>query len=76
MGFRPQKMNITKISVKKELGRRFLSEIGNNSKFELDIIDLVKTAQIEPLSLSDMETQTIDLHTEFGQIIELLDSTT
>ncbi len=76
MGFRPQKMNITKISVKKELGRRFLNEIGNNSKFELDIIDLVKTAQIEPLSLSDMETQTIDLHTEFGQIIELLDSTT
>ena len=73
MGFRPEKMNIAKISLKKELGRQFLSEIGEKKKFELDIIDLVKTAQFEPLSLSDIETRTIDLHTEFIQMTELLD---
>ncbi|UCG90642.1 MAG: hypothetical protein JSU57_02630, partial [Candidatus Heimdallarchaeota archaeon] len=72
LGFRPEKMNIAKIRVKKELGRLFLNEISN--KFELEIIDLVRTAQFEPLSLSDVETETIDLHAEFIQITEILDS--
>ena len=70
MGFRPEKMSIAKISVKKELGRQFLNEISN--EFELEIIDLVKTAQFEPLSFSDIETRTIDLHAEFVQMTELL----
>ena len=72
MGFRPEKMNIAKISVKRELGRQFLNEISR--KFELEIIDLVKTAQLEPLTLSESEAKTIDLHAEFAQMTELLDS--
>lgn len=67
-------MNIAKVSLKKELGRQFLNEVGNSSKLDLDIIDLVKTAQTEPLPLSDVETQTIDLHSEFKKIADLLDS--
>ncbi len=70
LGFRPEKMNIAKIRVKKELGRLFLNEI--NRKFELEIIDLVKTAQFEPLSLSDVETETINLSAEFVQITKIL----
>ncbi|MFX1286417.1 MAG: V-type ATP synthase subunit I [Promethearchaeota archaeon] len=72
MGFRPEKMNIAKIQVNKELGRQFLNEISRN--FELEIIDLVKKAQLEPLSLTDLEAKTIDLHAEFIQITEILDS--
>lgn len=71
MGFRPEKMNIAKISVKKELGRQFLNQVCN--KYELEIIDLVKVAQSEPLTLSDVESRTIDLHAEFVQMVKLLD---
>ncbi|MFX0124912.1 MAG: V-type ATPase 116kDa subunit family protein [Candidatus Hodarchaeota archaeon] len=71
MGFRPEKMSIAKISVKKDLGRQFLNQICN--KYELEIIDLVKVAQSEPLALSDVESRTIDLHAEFVQMVELLD---
>ncbi|UCG02253.1 MAG: hypothetical protein JSW11_22010 [Candidatus Heimdallarchaeota archaeon] len=70
MGFRPEKMSIAKISVKRELGRQFLNQVCN--KYELEIIDLVKVAQSEPLSLTDVESRTIDLHAEFVQIVELL----
>ncbi|MFX0207835.1 MAG: hypothetical protein ACFFDT_17740, partial [Candidatus Hodarchaeota archaeon] len=72
MGFRPEKMTIAKIQVNKELGRQFLNE--TSSEFELEIIDLVKTAQFEPLPLSDLEAETIDLHAEFVHITEILDS--
>jgi len=70
VGFRPEKMSIAKISVKKELARQFLNQIC--TEYELDIIDLVKVAQSEPLTLTDIEIRTIDLHAEFAQIAELL----
>jgi V/A-type H+-transporting ATPase subunit I len=71
VGFRPEKMNIAKISVKKEQGRQFLNQVCN--KYELEIIDLVKVAQSEPLTLLDVESRTIDLHAEFVQMVVLLD---
>ncbi|MFX1539133.1 MAG: V-type ATPase 116kDa subunit family protein, partial [Promethearchaeota archaeon] len=71
MGFRPEKMSIAKISVKKELARQFLNQVCN--EYELDVIDLVKVAQSEPLTFSDVESRTIDLHAEFVQLVELLD---
>ncbi|MFX1505328.1 MAG: V-type ATP synthase subunit I [Promethearchaeota archaeon] len=71
MGFRPEKMSIAKISVKKDLARQFLNQVC--TKYELDIIDLVRVAQSEPLALTDVESQTIDLRAEFTQMVELLD---
>ncbi|MHA2327103.1 MAG: V-type ATP synthase subunit I [Candidatus Hodarchaeales archaeon] len=73
MGFKPVKMKIAKISVKKEQGRQFLKEIGENSKFELEIIDLVKTANIDASTPSDLESQAIHLHDEFSGMKSLLD---
>ncbi|MHA1974655.1 MAG: V-type ATP synthase subunit I [Candidatus Hodarchaeales archaeon] len=55
MGFRPQRMRIAKITLKKNLGRIFLKLIAG--KTEIEIIDLVKTANIEPLAPSEIEKE-------------------
>ncbi|UCE14871.1 MAG: hypothetical protein JSV04_06730 [Candidatus Heimdallarchaeota archaeon] len=72
MGFRPEKMKIAKISVIKGLSRQFLSKISKN--FELDIIDLVKTANMEPSPLSEVELKTVDLQAEFAKLTQLIDN--
>lgn len=72
MAFHPEKMNIAKISVKRELARQFLTQA--SEKFELEIIDLVKTANVDPSPLSEIDNQTLKLHADFVEMIHLLDS--
>ncbi|MHA1330181.1 MAG: V-type ATP synthase subunit I [Candidatus Hodarchaeales archaeon] len=55
MVFRPQRMRIAKITLKKNLGRSFLKLVAG--KTEIEIIDLVKTANIEPSEPSEIEKE-------------------
>ena len=41
MGFRPEKMSIAKISVKRELGRQFLNQVCNNYEIKLPDIKTI-----------------------------------
>ncbi|MHA1940520.1 MAG: V-type ATPase 116kDa subunit family protein [Candidatus Hodarchaeales archaeon] len=72
MGLKPARMSITKITLERRLGRSFLSQIG--AQLDLEIIDLVKTINIEPTLLTEEESSTIALSEEFHQLSELTKS--
>lgn len=63
-------MSITKISLNRQIGRSFLRQAG--AQLDLEIIDLVKTINIEPSPLTDEESSTFALSENFNQFGELI----
>ena len=70
MGLKPARMSITKISLKRQIGRSFLRQAG--AQLDLEIIDLVKTINIEPTPLTDEESSIVALSEKFNQFRELM----
>ncbi|NHJ00775.1 MAG: hypothetical protein EAX86_01480 [Candidatus Heimdallarchaeota archaeon] len=68
--FRPERMKIAKITLQKDQSREFLKKVGE--KFELEFIDLVKTAKIEPTAPTELENRINKVHYEYAQLIQLL----
>ena len=70
MGLKPERMSIAKITVDHATGRSFLSQIG--AKLELELIDLVKTINIEPNPLSKVESKTLSLLENFSGLNDFI----
>ncbi len=70
MGLKPERMSIAKITVDHTAGRSFLSKVG--ARLDLELIDLVKTINIEPNPLSKEESKTISLLENFSALTDLI----
>ncbi len=72
MGLKPERMSIAKITVDHASGRSFLRQIG--ARLDLELIDLVKTINIEPNPISKTESKTLSLLDNFSSLTNLIDS--